>query len=181
MNDTPKHCKTRSDHPGLTAASGFIADVQTRTSMHDRPGRIVTEPVVHSQMLPPGSIERGIGQLVRLLILPSRNTPEASSNAHHSEIVAQPIEFAEESLVAKMATMSVDVPILTPGGDPGSHSIHQVSRVGFDDDLRDVALVNEMAAGEHFDESSQGVDGCADLSALAGWTRILHPEGLVVI
>lgn len=149
--------------------------------MHDRPGRIVTEPVVHSQMLPPGSIERRIGQLVRLLVLLTWNAPEASLNAHHGEVVAQHTEFAEESLVAKMATMSVDVPIPTPGGVPGSHAIHQVSRVGFDDDLRDVALVNEMAAGEHLGESSQGVDGCAELSALAGWTRILHSEGLVVI
>ena len=136
--------------------------------MHDRPGRIVTEPVVHSQMLPPGSIERGIGQLVRLLVLLTWNAPEASLNAHHDEVVAQSIEFAEESLVAKMATMSVDVPILTPGGDPRSHPVDQVSRVGFDDDFRDVALVDEMAAGEHFGESSQGVDGCAEFSALAG-------------
>jgi len=156
-------------------------DAQTRSSMHDRPGRIVAEPVVHSQMPPTRSIQRGISQLVRLLILLPRNAPEASPNAHHGEVVAQPIEFAEEPLIAKMATLSVHVPILAPGGDPRRHAVDQVSRVGFDDDLRDVAFVNEMAAGEHLGKSSQGVDGCAEFSALAGRPRILHLEGLVVV
>ena len=36
--------------------------------------------------------------------------------------------------------MSVDVPILTPGGDPRSHPVDQVSRVGLDDDLRETLV-----------------------------------------
>ena len=128
--------------------------MQTKSSMHDRPGRVIAEPVVHSQMLPPSSIQRSIGQLVRLLILFPRNTPEACLDAHHSEVVAQIIESAEESFVAEMVTMRVEVPILTPGGDPRSHAVHQVSRVGFDDDLSDVAFVDELAVGEHFGERS---------------------------
>ena len=38
-----------------------------------------------------------------------------------------------------------------------------------------------MVVDEHFCESSEGVDGCAEFSALTGRTRIVHLEGLVVV
>jgi len=181
INNTQQHYKTPLYGLGFIAANSSGADVQTKLSMDDRPPRVAAEPVVHTQMLPTRSIERSIGQLVRLLILLPWNAPEASSNSHQREVVAQAINLAEESLVLEMVTIRVEVPILTPGGDPRSHTVDQVSRVRFDDDLRNIALVHEMTANEHFGESAQGVDGGAELGALAGWTVAVHFEGFVVV
>lgn len=149
--------------------------------MHNRPPRVIAEPVVHSPILPPRSIKHRISQVIRLLILLSRNPPKTCLNAHHREIVAQSIKFAEESLVLEMVAQRVEVPILTPGDDPRSQAVNQVSRVGLDDDFRDVALVLEVAAEEHFGISSQGVDRCVELSALAGRTAVERFEGFVVV
>ena len=125
-----QHSETPSDpfrssqlHRGKQVQNRCANDIQTTSSVHDRSQRVIAKPVLHTQTPPTCLVERSIRQLVCLLIIISRNAPEACPDTHHSEIVAQMIEPAEEPLVLEMVTTRVEVPILTPLDDPRSHAV----------------------------------------------------------